>query len=988
MKKILLVFILNLSFLFLAHAQQTVTGTVTDSETGEPLIGVSILVQGTSSGTTTNVDGEYQLEVPNDDAVLEFTFVGFASIEEEVEGRSEIDVQMSEDLQELDDVVVVGFGTQSRRNIIGSVTSVDNESLTESFSTTIDKALQGKTPGVQITSTSGVLGAPVSVRVRGTSSINAESQPLYVVDGVPVIDSELGGNFGVGGEGGVNPLINLNTNDIESVEVLKDASAASVYGSRGANGVVLITTKSGREGESELNINMSTGFSNPTKEYDLLSGPEYIEMWNYAYGSSLDPDNFADTDWADIVTRTGSVQNYGVDVSGGSSDTQYYISGSYSTEEGFARPNKLERFSALAKVNHRFNDRLNVSLSVNPSKSDNNRIPTSNQVSAPYTFAALEAPVISQFLPNGEPNDGISPNDPGNAFAGFNGTPYSNILGNDITSVTNQVNSNASATYTFPANLEFNTTLALQYLQNRETARYATYTTDGYPDGFGSASNDEFLNYSWNNTLTYENDWDVHSVTATLGATFEKTENTFFTVSGNTFASNDLPTLNSAAEITGGGSFIDSYGFQNNLMRLTYGYDDKYLLTLTGSYNGSSRFPDDERYGFFPAAAVGWVISDEDFMNVDPISFLKLRTSYGITGNAGIGNFAYLGLLGAGSNYGDEPGLTLSQLPNDELGWEQSKQFDIGLEYGLLDGKINGSIAYYNKVNTDLLLAVPVSNTTGFTSFTENTGEMLNEGLEFDINANLINRNDMAWSVNANISTLRNEVRSLPAGEFTNGENLVREGEPIGSFYVQEYLGVDPDNGDALFADEDGNPTSNYNEAPRKIMGNPHPEFFGGFGTSFMYKGVDANVNFQYSYGNDVYWADGEFLTTNLSSIWNQQSSQLDYWTPDNTDASVPEPRNPSVAGLNGSQSSSRYLQDASYLRLKNVEVGYTVPSRLVNDYDLRVYAQGTNLLTFTEFEGLDPEVTPTSDANVSQGNVFFQLPQPRTFMVGVQIGL
>ncbi|MEX2478349.1 MAG: TonB-dependent receptor [Gracilimonas sp.] len=989
MRKILLVFIINLSFLFLAQAQQTVTGSVTDAETEEPLIGVSILVQGTNSGATTNVDGEYQVEVPDADAVLEFTFVGFRTVTEEVNGRSEINVEMFEDLQELDDVVVVGFGTQSRRNIIGSVSSINNETLTESFSTTIDKALQGKTAGVQVTSTSGVLGAPVSVRVRGTSSINAESQPLYVVDGVPVVSNELGGNFGVGGEGGVNPLINLNSNDIESVEVLKDASAASVYGSRGANGVVLITTKSGVEGQSELNINMSTGFSNPTKEYDLLSGPEYIEMYNYAYGASLDPDNFADTDWADIVTRTGSVQNYGANVSGGNEQTQYYISGSYSIEEGYARPNQLEKFNALAKVNHKFNDRLNVSLSVNPSRSDNNRIPTSNQVSAPYTFAALEAPVISQFLPNGEPNDGISPDDPGNAFAGFNGTPYSNILGNNITSVTNQVNSNGSLTYRFPQNLEFNTTLAVQYLQNRESARYATYTTDGYPDGFGSAANDEFLNYSWNNTLTYQNEWDEHAVTATVGATFEKTDQTFFNVSGNTFASNDLPTLNSAAEITGGGSFIDSYGFQNNLARLTYGYDDKYLLTLTGSYNGSSRFPDDNRYGFFPAAAIGWVVSDESFMDdIDPISFLKLRTSYGITGNAGIGNFAYLGLLGAGGNYADEPGLALSQLPNEDLGWEQSKQFDVGLEYGLFDGTINGSIAYYNKVNTDLLLAVPVSNTNGFTSFTRNTGEMMNEGFEFDINANIINEPDLAWTVSANISTLRNEVLSLPAGEFSQGENLVREGEPIGSFYVREYLGVDSENGDALFADEDGNPTSNYNAAPRKILSNPHPEFFGGFGTNVAYKGIDANINFQYSYGNEVYWADGEFMATNLSSVWNQQTSQLDYWTPDNTDASVPEPRNPGVAGLNGSQSSSRYLQDASYLRLKSLEVGYTMPERLVNEYDVRVFAQGTNLLTFTDYEGLDPEVTPSSGANVTQGNVFFQLPQPRTLLFGIQLGL
>jgi TonB-linked SusC/RagA family outer membrane protein len=974
-----------------AFAQDvTVSGTVVDAADGEPLPGVTVMLQGTQRGTATGPDGTYEIDAPSD-GTLTFSYVGYVKQEIAIEGRSTIDVQLETDVAELDDVVVVGYGEQSRRNIVGSVSSVDDEALGELHSTTFDKALQGKTAGVQVTSTSGVLGAPVSVRVRGTSSINADSQPLYVVDGVPVVDNELGGNYGVGGEGGVNPLINMNTDDIASIEVLKDASAAAVYGSRGANGVVLITTKSGQAGDTQLNINMSAGFSEPSEEYDLLSGPEYIEMLNYGFGGALglDPNNYANTNWADIVTRNGSVQNYSASLSGGDETTQYYISGKYSMEEGFARPNQLEKYSARAKVSHSFNDRLDVSLTVNPSRSDNNRIPTSNQVSAPYTFAALEAPIISQFLPNGEPNDGRSSQDPGNAWAGFGGTPYSNIIGNDITSITTQINSNASVTFDILSNLELNTDFAVQHLQNRETSRYETYTTDGFPGGAGDAANDEFLNYSWNNTLTYSEEWGDHGLDATVGATFERTRQDYFWVGGNTFPSNALPTLNSAAEITGGGSYITSYAFQNNLARISYDFQDKYLITLTGSYNGSSRFPEDERYGFFPAAAVGWVMSDEAFLDdVDALSFLKLRVSYGITGNAGIGNFDYLGLLSSGSDYAGDPGLDLSQLANPQLSWEKSNQFDIGLEYGFLDDRISGTLAYYNKVSTDLLLDVPVSNTNGFTSFTQNTGEMLNEGFEFDINADVLT-GEFMWSVNANISTLHNEVLDLPDGAFNNGENRVEEGEALGSFYVREYLGVDSENGDALFADENGNPTPVYNDAPRKIMGNPHPEFYGGFGTRLAYKGLDANISFQYSYGNDVYWADGEFLATNLSSIWNQQSSQLDYWTPENTDASVPEPRS-GIAGFapNGSQSSSRYLQDASYLRLKNVEIGYTVPSRLINDYSLRVYAQGTNLLTFTDYQGLDPEVTPSSGANVSQGNVFFQLPQARTLLFGVEIGL
>src|SRR5699024_8476531 len=408
-----------------------------------------------------------------------------------------------------------------------------------------------------------------------------------------------------------------------------------------------------------------------------------------------------------------------------------------------------------------------------------------------------------------------------------------------------------------------------------------------------------------------------------------------------------------------------------NLARISYDFKDRYLLTLTGSYQGSSRFPNDERYGFFPSVAAVWIISDENFVNFDALSFLKLRASYGVTGNAGIDNFQYQALLGCGADYDGSPGLYLSQLAHPNLTWEKNQQLDVGLEYGFIENRISGSIGYYNKKSTDLLLALPVSNTNGFTSFIQNTGEMVNSGFELDIVADILVE-EFAWSVNANISTLRNEVKELPAGTITSGENIVREGEAIGSFYLREYAGVDPENGDALYIGDDGETTNDYNAAAKMIMGNPHPDFFGGFGTSAAYKGFDASVNFQYSYGNDVYWQDGEFLATILASIWNQQRSQLDYWTPENTSASVPEPRK----SPNGNNPSSRYLQDASYLRLKSAEIGYRIPKSVLGGYDLRLFAQGTNLVTFTGYDGLDPEVTPSAEANVSQGNVFFMLPQ------------
>jgi TonB-linked SusC/RagA family outer membrane protein len=971
----------------------SIEGTITNSNSGEPLPGTNIYIPQLERGTSTDANGEYAIEnIASGTYTVRVTYIGYSTVNRQVDvgnDATELDIELTQSAQNLDELVVVGFGEQSRRSIVGSVSSIDTEEITSSSINTVDKALQGQTAGVQVTSASGVLGAPVSVRVRGTTSINASSQPLYVVDGVPLISNEVGANLGVGGSGGTNPLLNLDPNNIASIEVLKDASSAAVYGARGANGVVLITTKSGSAGETQINIGTSVGFSDPTETYDLFTGSEFANTYNYRAGNLFGggtfpaPGEVPNTDWADLVTRRGTVQNYNASVSGGDEATQFFFSGSYSDEEGYAIPNALQKFNAQVKVDHSFNDKLDVGLNISPSRSENSRISTSNLVSAPYTYAALIAPIVPQFYPNGEINDGSSTARAiTNAFSAFSGTPFGNRVGIDRQQTVTQINTNADVEYTFVPQLSLSTQFSVQYLQTQEEFRQQDFTTDGFPLGGGSASNEQFLNYSWRNTLTYTNDWDNHSVTALVGATLQKADQTFISVSGDTFLSNQLPNLNSAANITGGGGFGSSYAFQNNLARISYTFKDRYILTGTASYNGSSRFGANERYGFFPAGAIGWIISDEDFAQYDALSFLKLRASYGITGNANINNFAQLALLGSGPAYDGQPGVVLSQLASPDLTWEETTQLDIGLDYGFIDNRIRGSIGYFVKDTEDLLLGVPVSATNGFDSFTQNTGAIQNKGFEFDISADILT-GALNWSVNANVSTLQNEVKSIPS-EFVSGEQLVRKGEALGSFLVREYVGVDNANGDALYADGNGGTTSDVSAAPRKILGNPFPEYYGGFGTRLAFKGIDASVGFQFSQGNDIYWNDGEFLATNLSSIFNQTRSQLDYWTPDNTDALVPEPRN----GGNGNSPSSRYLEDGSYLRLKSVEIGYAIPRDLINGYDLRIYAQGTNLLTFTDFRGLDPEVTPTATSNVNQGNVFFQLPQSRTFLFGIKLGL
>lgn len=973
----------------------SISGTVTDNN-GEPLPGANVFIEELKRGASTDTNGEYEISnIPTGEYTIRASFIGYQDFVDQVQIGADpvtLNIELQPGSNALSEVVVVGYGSTTQRNLTGSVGKVSSKSIESIHLTTFEQSLQGKVSGVQITSTSGVLGAPVAVRVRGTTSLNASSQPLYVVDGIPL--TRAGGEIGAGfGGQGINPFINLNPNNIASIQVLKSATAAAIYGARGSNGVVLIETKDGIAGKTQIDINTSIGFTEPTEEYELLNGTQFQEMAAVALENTFGSDlglrdaEIANTDWTDLVTRSGTIQNYDASISGGNNSTTFLLSGAYSKEEGYARPNQLEKFDLFGKINHQASDRLSVGISLNPSRSENARVATSNAVAAPYTFAALEAPIIPDRGPNGELNDGVEfPGPVGGLYSAFPGTPLSNAIGDEFLSTVTQVNATSFADYAFTENLSFRTDLSVQYLQVFEEEKVADFATDGFPTGSAFASNNQFLNYATNNILTYSNTFGDHNITAVAGVTWQHEESDFFSVSGTDFVNNDLKKLDSAAEITAGGGFGTSYAFQNNLARIEYGFKDKYLLTLTASFNGSSRFPEDNRYGFFPAASAAWIASDEAFLqDVSWLSFLKLKAGAGVSGNSEIGNFNSQALLDPGASYNDTPGLVLAQLAKPELGWEETFQIDGGIEYGIFNNRITGEIGYFNKLTSELLLDNPISATNGFTGFLENNGEIRNKGFEFEISADVIVNPDMVWTIFANVSTIDNEVEELPGGERIFGENLVREGEPLGAFFVVPFAGVDDANGDALFLDLDGNETNVFSLENRRVMGDPFPDHFGGFGTSFSYKGLDAQVNFQYSQGNEIYWSDGEFLRTNLASVFNQDESQFDFWTPENPDATVPEPR---AFTNNGNQgTNSRYLVDGSYLRLKNAVIGYTIPGRFVNNNRVRVYVRGTNLLTFTEFPGLDPEQTGNSDANATAGNVFFQPPQQRTIQFGIELG-
>ena len=1018
LKKVILLFI-SMAFAFSAAAQQqTVTGVVTDAESEEPLPGVTVLVEGTNIGASTDIEGRYQIDVPADRNLLEFSFIGYETVTEEVDGRSEINVVMGEDLQQLDEVVVTGYGTLPRRQVTSSIGQVRAEDLGDVSLSSADQAIQGRVAGVQFTTNTGTLGGASTIRIRGASSISAGTAPLVVIDGTPVTNPTDGASSsvgaGLGANTGLNPLVNLNPADIESYEVLKDAAASAIYGSRGSNGVILITTKQGRSDDPQVNVRVAGGFVQETDRYEMMDGEQFTDIWNTAgvnffqdadigslfgvtneeawfnpelnaavFGANfgLDPDNVQSADWMDAVTQTGYMQETNLSVSGGTDNTRYYLSGAYKWEEGYIRENEMNRYSTRMRLDHDLSDRVQVGLSLNPTRTDNFRIYSSNAVAAPYTFSALYYPNVPIRNEDGTLNFSVAPN----ANVAFAGQPVANIEGVDVVANITQVLGSAYTNINLTENLFFNSEFSFDLFQIQEQIRQGEQTTDGFPDGGGFSSNEQFRNFNWTNTVEYTNTFDDHNLNVLAGITLQENQSSSFSATGQAFPNDRLKNISSAADITDATGTGTSFSFQGYLSRINYTFKDRYNLTLTGRVDGSSRFSEENQFGFFPAVSAGWIVSDEAFYNSETVDFLNLRASLGQTGNSEIGNFPSLGLVGFGTGYNSVPGGRITQLQNPDLRWEKTTQFDTALEFGLFDSRIRGSVGYYIKDTDDLLLNVPISRVNGFTSITDNVGEVRNSGIEFELTADLIQRQNLQWTSSFNISTLTNEVRSLVEEDETQvfGNNILREGEPLGQFYLVRYEGVNPENGNAQWLTADGEVTENYSTSDRVTVGSPFPDFFGGFSNNFAYRNLDLTVFFQYSYGNDLYRSDGEFTDTNMNSLFNQSERQTDYWTPENTDAANPRPV---LFTDNGSQSSTRYLEDASYLRLKQLTLGYTLPAQLTGNANVRVYAQGQNLLTFTssDFNGSDPEAA--SGGNIQATDVFFQNPQQRTVMLGVNL--
>ncbi|MCH8515921.1 MAG: TonB-dependent receptor [Cyclobacteriaceae bacterium] len=971
---------------FYAHAQNTtITGKVISMEDGEALPGVSVKIKNTNVGVTTNVNGQYSINVPESATTLVFSFVGMTQEEVSIQNRSNINVSLAPDIQQLTEVVVVGFGTESRKLLKGSVSQVKSEQIRDLPVASLDGALQGQAAGVNIVQNSGTPGGAMNVTIRGNSSISGGNQPLYVIDGVPMTTGDFS-QVGFGGQG-TNALADINPDDIASISVLKDAEAGALYGARAANGVVLITTKRGEAGQSKISFNAFGGFQEPWNMLDMLNSSQWKSYRNdLATGRGADPifsqeqiDNpRVNTDWLDQVFRQARIQSYELASSGGNEKTQYYVSANYFDQEGIVRGTRYERFSFRTNLDHKVNERLKVGSNINFSYAKNDRVEGDQSLHGPVPNAITLPSIYPIFNDDGTYNqDG----------------PFANPVAiyrealNEAHTFRNI--SQFFAEYDILPNLQFATKTALDYMNLRETSYDPVTTRQGERDnGLGFEANNEVMNITNYNTLTWNNSYGNHDIEVLGGYSFERFYQRTSFIRGNDFPNENFQNLASAAVISDASASGLDRSINSFFGRIRYDYLNKYLFSFNARYDGSSKFGRENQYGFFPAAAAAWRLSEENFMAGNAtFSELKIRASYGLTGNDGIGDFSSPGLFGA-SRYLGQSALIPIQLENPELRWETTRQANIGIDAGFVNDRINVTLDLYHKFTTDLLINRPVTSTSGFGSIAQNIGEVLNQGIELGITSENIVGGDFTWSTNFNIAHNTNRVITLFDGQAIDnigrGSNRIEEGQPIGIFFGFESLGVDPSTGDIVFRDVnfDGQITA----ADRTKIGDPNPLFFGGITNNFKYKNWDLTVFFQGSYGNDIFNGSRIFIES-MKGNDNQSADIERRWRQpgDITDIPRATESDPNI----NNRISSRFIEDGSYLRLKNLTLGYNLPSDLIRSWGLsrcRVYFSGQNLLTFTNYSGLDPEVNYSGVSNQVFGTDFFTYPQARTYTLGINV--
>lgn len=995
--------------------EETITGTVSD-ENGQGLPGVSVVLKGTTRGTTTNADGKYRLNVPDRSAVLVFSFVGYGSQEVATGGRAVVNVSLKADEKSLNEVVVVGYGQVRKSDLTGAVVTVPVEEIKKVAVTSLDQALQGRAAGVQITQNSGSPGGTTTIRIRGGNSIQGDNEPLYVIDGVPFK------NDGAGSGSSFNVLSTLNPSDIETMTVLKDASSTAIYGSRGANGVVIITTKRGKAGRSVVNFESYYGVQEVRKFYPVLNAREYAQFVNDANTNEgrapvytpAQVDAFGQgTDWQREIFRSAPIQNYQLSMSGGDEKTQYVLSGGYFKQDGIVTNSDFDRYSLRLNLDRKLTNKIKVgnSLTVNRTVTNQSRTDGDLGSAGLVTIAALQFPPI---LPVFNPDGSYLVTNPALTFTADNPAALARESKNRNTAY--RTFGNVFADYQIIEGLNLRVLLGVDAILQKQDSYLPRSVSSGLAQG-GAASifNGQSVTWLNENLLTYTRTFrSVHNVNALVGYTQQanRTENS--SAAARNFVNDNLNSgnLGSGSVPLVPSSGIGAWGLQSYLARINYGYRDKYLLTASFRADGSSRFGANKRYGYFPSAALAWRVSEENFLkNVPVLTDLKLRATYGMTGNQdGIGNFPAYSLLGT-QNYvlGGvvATGIGPAQIANPDLSWESTTQADLGIDVGLLNNRITFTADVYLKRTRDLLLNVTIPSTSGYTSAIKNLGRVENRGVEFSLSSRNIDK-AFKWNTDLNLAANRNRVLDIGgapqlfAGQVANiaqnvNSGIIRVGEPLGSFfgYVTDGLYQTTDElaaladpqarrpGDRKYADLNGD--KRIDDLDRTIIGRAQPKLLGGLNNTFSYKGFELTVFMQGVYGNQILNAN-RFELEYLNGTNNQNRDMLNRWTPTNTNTDIPRASTTRPAN----RISTRQIEDGSYLRLKNVQLAYNFPSAVLTKLriqGLRAYVAAQNYATWTRYSGYDPEVNRFGQDSRSQGFDYGSYPAAKTILFGLNVG-
>lgn len=1011
---------------------RTVTGTVTSAEDGSALPGVNVVIKGTTSGTSTDANGKYSISVPQSGGILVFSFIGLSSLEVEVGNRSVVDVRMSMDITQLTEVVVVGYGTQERRELTGSVTSISSKEIENLVAPSFDSQLAGRAAGVQVTTPGGIIGQRPIIRIRGVNSLTSNSDPLIVIDGVPVVADDRSGIVAA------NPLANINPADIQSYEVLKDGSATAIYGSRAANGVILITTKRGSKGRASVNYSGSFGFNQEVERFNVLNGDQFVTIANEKRtnaGASELAVAGENTDWQDYVFQKGAVQQHNISIAGGSEGTQYFFSVGFTDQESPIITNTLKRYSFRANVDHSFAKRVKVGTSLSYNFTEINGLNNgANSLSGVIYNASRMLPNVAIFDPNNQ------------AYDGFNTTPDGASLGrgNNLSNVDNNIpniafvlanNIHRNRNNRMFGNLYGEIDLIEGLALRTQIGTDITLPDDfrswdpRHGDGRGAVGSvvQQFApvyRWNWQNTLNFQRTIaEDHNLNVTLGVEYQKTNYYSFSGQATGFSDRFYMQQNLIS-----GSFQNQFatggyadrGFDSYFWRVNYSYKGKYLLSVSLRNDGISDLHIDNRRGLFPGASIGWRISDEGFFTSDLITDLKLRASYAEVGNVEIGTLAYAGGYSP-VLYGPNAGIAFTQVSNRDLQWETSKKINLGLNATI--GPVTLEADYFVSDIDGLVLDAPVAPSLGIPggnhgTIAQNVGAMTNKGVELRIASNVLNRGKFKWNTDFNFTYLTNEVTNL-ISPLTSTYNRTEVGRSIAELYGFKWAGVNPANGNPMYYKADGsivqfnlsqasatrnfrayNPSdpsdvsvaaASLGSADLDFLGNTLPKWSGGWSNQFSYGNFDLEIFLRYSGGNYIM---NETLRGMLGQGFsNNHASILNRWTEAGQVTDIPKLFSGQDANMwQTGASNSRFVEKGDFVRVQNIVLGYRLPDETLQSVtggavrSLRLFAQVQNPIVFTSYSGLDPEMNQYS-SQLQFGVDWNTAPIIRTYTVGLNVG-